>query len=221
MIFPLLQENPDVRVYACDFSPRAVEFVKVRRGTRRCARWLTHAPLTRATNCEWSRGGPQAHEHYDPARCTAFVCDLTTDPLEANVPAGEVDIVTMIFVLSAIPPEAMVRALRNVASVLRPGGVVIFRDYGQYDMAQLRFGAGHRLEDGLYVRQDGTLAYYFDKGRPVPRLPAVATCRKYSCLLDEAVASRGWPHGMQRSWPRWRARLVWKSWPTTTWCGRQ
>jgi len=33
MIFPLLQENPDVRVYACDFSPRAVEFVKVRRDT--------------------------------------------------------------------------------------------------------------------------------------------------------------------------------------------
>lgn len=29
-IFPLLEDGLDVFVYACDFSPRAVEFVKVR-----------------------------------------------------------------------------------------------------------------------------------------------------------------------------------------------
>lgn len=28
-LFPLLEENPHLFVYACDFSPRAVEFVKV------------------------------------------------------------------------------------------------------------------------------------------------------------------------------------------------
>lgn len=28
-VFPLLEENPDLFVYACDFSPRAIEFVKV------------------------------------------------------------------------------------------------------------------------------------------------------------------------------------------------
>ena len=28
-IFPLLQEKPDFFFYACDFSPRAVQFVKV------------------------------------------------------------------------------------------------------------------------------------------------------------------------------------------------
>jgi 2-polyprenyl-3-methyl-5-hydroxy-6-metoxy-1,4-benzoquinol methylase len=32
-IFPLLEEDLNIFVYACDFSPRAVEFVKVRRCT--------------------------------------------------------------------------------------------------------------------------------------------------------------------------------------------
>ena len=30
-VFPLLEENPAVMVYACDFSKRAVDLVKVRR----------------------------------------------------------------------------------------------------------------------------------------------------------------------------------------------
>lgn len=30
-IFPLLEEDLNIFVYACDFSPRAVDFVKVRR----------------------------------------------------------------------------------------------------------------------------------------------------------------------------------------------
>ncbi|KNE69228.1 hypothetical protein AMAG_19888 [Allomyces macrogynus ATCC 38327] len=55
-------------------------------------------------------------------------------------------------------------AVENLARVLAPGGKVLFRDYGRYDQAQLRFKPGHRLEDGLYVRQDGTMAFYFTVG---------------------------------------------------------
>jgi hypothetical protein len=29
-------------------------------------------------------------------------------------------------------------------------------------MAQLRFKPGHKMEENLYVRQDGTMAYYFE-----------------------------------------------------------
>ncbi|XP_038077022.1 tRNA N(3)-methylcytidine methyltransferase METTL6-like [Patiria miniata] len=129
-VFPLLEENRQLFVYACDFSPRAVQFVK-------------------------------DNSAYDPARMSAFQCDLTSDPLRRSIPECNVDIVTMLFVLSAIHPEKMLAALKNVFDVLRPGGCVLFRDYGLYDHAMLRFNKGHKLADNFYVRQDGTRAYYF------------------------------------------------------------
>ena len=69
------------------------------------------------------------------------------------------------FVLSAIPPEKQMLVVENLASVLRPGGVILFRDYARRDLAQLRFSARRRLDDSgdLFARQDGTLSYFFSK----------------------------------------------------------
>uniref|UniRef100_A0A667XT24 tRNA N(3)-cytidine methyltransferase n=1 Tax=Myripristis murdjan TaxID=586833 RepID=A0A667XT24_9TELE len=131
-IFPLLEEDLNLFVYACDFSPRAVEFVK-------------QNPL------------------YCPERCCAFQCDLTKDDLREKVPEGGVDVVTLIFVLSAIHPDKMTLALQNISRVLKPGGVVLFRDYGLYDHTMLRFKAGSKLGDNFYVRQDGTRSYFFSR----------------------------------------------------------
>jgi len=131
-IFPLIESNKkdDLYVYACDFSPRAVEFVK-------------------------------KNEFYNKSYCKAFQCDVTKDDLASTIKEQSVDIVLMFFVLSAIAPENMKKVIENVKRVLKPGGKILFRDYGLYDHAMLRFAPGHKIEDHFYVRQDGTRAYYF------------------------------------------------------------
>ncbi|KAM7343197.1 tRNA N(3)-cytidine methyltransferase METTL6 [Cochliomyia hominivorax] len=134
-VYPLMEELEALGqlnnyFYACDFSPRAVEFV---------------------------RKNPK----YDENKIKAFQCDLTTDMLHEYIPANTLDIISMIFVLSAITPEKFDIVIKNLRKVLKPGGIVLFRDYGRYDMAQLRFKSGHKIAENFYMRQDGTRSYYF------------------------------------------------------------
>ncbi|XP_068092346.1 tRNA N(3)-methylcytidine methyltransferase METTL6 [Hyperolius riggenbachi] len=129
-LFPLLEEDPALFVYACDFSPRAVEFVK-------------------------------QNPSYNTDVCKAFQCDLTKDDLTENIPAESVDVATLIFVLSAIHPSKMLLAIKNIYKVLRPGGCILFRDYGLHDHAMIRFKPGSKLGENFYVRQDGTRSYFF------------------------------------------------------------
>ncbi len=129
---PLLQEQKDLkRLYACDFSERAIEI-------------LTADP------------------RYDPKRCTAFVADITMDL--SSIPDESLDVITSIFVFSALPPEKFDLAVANVLSKLKPSALWLFRDYAVNDAAQLRFKDDRKISDKLYVRQDGTLSYFFDKG---------------------------------------------------------
>ncbi|OQR70179.1 methyltransferase protein 6-like [Tropilaelaps mercedesae] len=93
----------------------------------------------------------------------AFVCDLTTPMLFEEMRPNSVDVATMIFMLSAVHPDKMPLVISNIFKVVRPGGVVLFRDYGLYDQAQLRFKKGHKLQENFYVRQDGTRAFYFSE----------------------------------------------------------
>lgn len=71
------------------------------------------------------------------------------------------DSLLLVFTLSALPPEAHGAALAHAFAALRPGGLLLFRDYGLYDMAQLRFPGAQMLGPSLYRRSEGTLAYFF------------------------------------------------------------
>ena len=84
-----------------------------------------------------------------------------------------------IFTLSAIPPEKHPLCLSNIASALAPGGVILFRDYARHDMTMYRHKT--RLDEGLYQRADGTLAYYFDKEYMAALVGGVAGLRLVEC----------------------------------------
>ena len=133
-VFPVLEINtrPDLMVYCCDLSETAVELVR-------------------------------GHPEYQRGRCHAWVGDVTQDRgwEAAPFPPASLDLVTLIFVLSAVSPAKMEAVARSVYRYLKPGGVVMFRDYGRYDMAQLRFKQGKCIEDNFYVRGDGTRCYFF------------------------------------------------------------
>ena len=69
------------------------------------------------------------------------------------------------FVLSAIFPEKHENVIRKIHSCLADDGILYFRDYAQYDLAQIRFAMKKKskLSDNLYFRNDKTLAFYFNK----------------------------------------------------------
>lgn len=131
MIYPLIEEKRNnYFIYACDFSPRAIEFV-------------ISNPL------------------YNENNIKAFQCDITTETIFNVVAKNSLNIITMIFVLSAIHPDKYKIVMKNMFQLLQPGGVLLFRDYGRYDMAQIRFKPGHKIAENFYMRQDGTRSYYF------------------------------------------------------------
>ncbi|KAF3447314.1 hypothetical protein FNV43_RR12499 [Rhamnella rubrinervis] len=102
------------------------------------------------------------HKDFTEAHVSAFVCDLTVDDLTDHIPPSSVDIVTMIFVLSAVAPEKMPLVLQNVRKILKPNGYVLFRDYATGDLAQERLICkDQKISENFYVRGDGTRAFYF------------------------------------------------------------
>uniref|UniRef100_A0A8D2LW15 Methyltransferase like 6 n=1 Tax=Varanus komodoensis TaxID=61221 RepID=A0A8D2LW15_VARKO len=101
-LFPLLEEDLNIFAYACDFSPRAVEYVKVGENVLNFKK-LDLLILNKVS-----------------LLCHIFVCQ-----------------------------------------VLKPGKCVLFRDYGLYDHAMLRFKSASKLGENFYVRQDGTRSYFF------------------------------------------------------------
>ena len=144
--FPILahNENPNLRLHACDFSKRAVDLIR-------------------------------AHELYDERFIQADVWDVAAPSSSSenghapsvSLPPGlsgsSVDLVLMIFIFSALSPAQWWQAVRNIHAVLKPGGQVLFRDYGRGDLAQVRFKKGRYMDENFYVRGDGTRVYFFDR----------------------------------------------------------
>ncbi|KAJ3324396.1 hypothetical protein HDV06_006807 [Boothiomyces sp. JEL0866] len=101
----------------------------------------------------------KGNELYDTEKCKAMVYDITSKDI--LVEKESIDVVVCIFVLSAINPRDWKQASENIFNMLKPGGLLLFRDYGRYDLAQLRMKKKRLLDDNFYCRGDGTRCYFF------------------------------------------------------------
>ncbi|KYR01573.1 hypothetical protein DLAC_01570 [Tieghemostelium lacteum] len=103
-------------------------------------------------------------------RCKTFVYNASKfgnpdHPLPSYIHPNQCDLVVIIFVISAMDPTTFQQVVDMCHYVLKPGGMVLIRDYAVEDMAQSRFENSHhplsKISDNFHVRYDGTRAYYF------------------------------------------------------------
>ncbi|KFM69621.1 Methyltransferase-like protein, partial [Stegodyphus mimosarum] len=66
-------------------------------------------------------------------------------------------------VFPILETNIMQQVVNRLAKFLKPGGQILFRDYGKYDMVELRFKPGQYLTEHFYVRGDGTRVYFFSE----------------------------------------------------------
>ncbi|OJT02955.1 tRNA(Thr) (cytosine(32)-N(3))-methyltransferase [Trametes pubescens] len=166
-VFPLLaaNENPHLSLKAYDYSSHAVKLVQSN-------------PL-----------------YLSPPLGTieAAVWDLTSPTLPPGLEPGSVDILTLVFVMSALHPKEWANAVSNIHKLLKPGGLVLLRDYGRYDLTQLRFKGGRLLDDNFYIRGDKTRVYFFEldefallfTGSPAPAASKANTTIKVEEEADD------------------------------------
>ncbi|XP_022143186.1 methyltransferase-like protein 6 isoform X2 [Momordica charantia] len=166
---PILRGNENIVVYACDCSTETLDRAK------------------EILNCT---GIASVNDRFHPFCCdfsiskfpTLLACNScrentlklqpscttpgsqATDSFalaESGCCIGGFDFLTLIFTLSAVPLQRMPASIRECFMVLKPGGLLFFRDYGLYDMTMLRFRPDQRVGFREYVRLDGTRSYFF------------------------------------------------------------
>ncbi|XP_077072829.1 tRNA N(3)-cytidine methyltransferase METTL8, mitochondrial [Siphateles boraxobius] len=142
----------------------------------------------------------QEHPDYDPMVCHAFVRDICDSTSPFPFPPESLDIILVVFVLSAIHPARAQGVVKSLAGQLKPGGIMLFRDYGRYDLSQLRFKKGQCLSENFYTRQDGTCVYFFTKDE-VHHLFSNAGLEEIQNLEDRRLqVNRGKKVVMHRVW---------------------
>jgi SAM-dependent methyltransferase len=121
-----------------------------------------------------------------------FVGDLAKQDCAKVIGINEpsFDVTTVLFVLSAVPPEMWKPFLDNVVSAMRPGSLLLFRDYARYDMAEFRFKASSKLDQHLFLRQDLTLSFFFSREQVIELMEASGLVVEEALYFKKAETNR-------------------------------
>lgn len=170
--FPLMEKHKELVVYAVDFAPKAIDFIK-------------------------------NQERFEGNRCFPSVCDIVKD--ELPVQPNHVDLVTMVFVLSAIPHESHGEVLRKIFQAMKPGSALFLRDYARFDMTQCRLKAKFDDFGNVYCRSDGTLTAYLTREQVKSMFTEAGFVLKENLYHRKSIANRKTGIKMNRVWIQARA----------------
>eukprot|EP00911_Craspedida_sp_UC1_P002044 UC1_evm1s1577 len=152
--------------------------------------------------CDYARTAVdvvQSASEYDPAKVHAYVSDISLES-SPGLPDNSLDVVVLIFVLSALRPETMAASVARLARCLKPGGRILFRDYGHHDLVQLRFKRNRYLQDNFYIRGDGTRVFFFTQ-EYLRDMMAAAGLEEEQCRYDRRlIVNRKKGLTMHRCW---------------------
>lgn len=152
-LIPVLRDNPTATAVACDVSGTAIQVF---------------------------RDAAMPGAGIDSRRIRLSVNDF---PNSSPFEDGSLDMAMIIFTLSAFHPNDMKRVVAAVRRGLKPGGLALVRDYGLYDMAQVRMHVcmyaftSSPMYSGHYSRFTLTLTLTFTHhvagtpAAPIPRQP--------------------------------------------------
>ncbi|XP_004302075.1 PREDICTED: methyltransferase-like protein 6 [Fragaria vesca subsp. vesca] len=171
-VLPILRGNEKVTVYACDCSTEALERVKE---TIYASNIVSIEHRFHTFCCDFSTSGFPSWLACNPCQANfeqtsdgrgkneSYLTD-SSSLKESRCCIGGVDFVTLIFTLSALSLQRMPKSINECFSVMKPGGLLLFRDYGLYDMSMLRFEMDKKVGFREYMRSDGTRSYFFSLG---------------------------------------------------------
>lgn len=151
-----IYEKKELFIWGLDFSSVAIELLK--KDTRYIN--ATTETIDRARAQVWDITTTHPKDIY-ASKVVSSQTSQSKEVLQCLESSSNISL--LLFVLSAISPDRMMQAAKNVASTLKPGGILVLRDYGRYDEAQIKLGTSRnkRLSDNFYVKHDGTRCYYF------------------------------------------------------------
>ncbi|KAG6528209.1 hypothetical protein ZIOFF_010360 [Zingiber officinale] len=212
-VLPILRAKQNITVYACDCSEeilrKAEEIIATGSAISLVPRFFTFLldvsvndfpDWLFCTSCRRNSSPEPANFSSDSRGENLEMSHMSAFLREDQCCIGGVDFVTMIFTLSAIPFKRMPSVIEKCLSVLRPGGLLLFRDYGLYDMTMLRFLSEQRVGFCEYMRSDGTFSYFFslDTARNLFLAAGFTEVELTYCCITSVNRQKG--KSMQRVW---------------------